>query len=131
MTQTLSRRKMLKKVALSFSIPTAFLWYFGTQRKTLSGKKNKIIIPKDLPNDITFIDNVIIKKDLNGLSVFSSKCTHLGCKINSTVDDKLVCPCHGSKFNLDGVPENGPATKPLAKLEIVKDKSTGDLVVYV
>ena len=65
-----------------------------------------------------------------GVKIFSSKCTHLGCKINSSIDSKLVCPCHGSKFNFNGIPENGPATEPLTKLELVKDKS-GELVVYV
>jgi cytochrome b6-f complex iron-sulfur subunit len=42
------------------------------------------------------------------------KCTHKGCDVK--YDDKstmFVCPCHDSKFDLNGVPKSGPAKKPL------------------
>ena len=127
----ISRRNLFKKLALSFSIPTAFLWYFGTKRKIATANKTRVVIPNNLPNGISFLDNAIIRKENKNITAFSSKCTHLGCKINNTADDKLVCPCHGSKFNFDGIPQNGPATTPLNKFEIEKDKSTGELVIYV
>lgn len=44
---------------------------------------------------------------------FSSTCTHAGCAVNEVVDGTINCPCHGSKFNLDGSVAKGPATKPL------------------
>jgi Rieske Fe-S protein len=44
---------------------------------------------------------------------FSSTCTHAGCALNEVVDGTINCPCHGSKFNLDGSVANGPATTPL------------------
>lgn len=44
---------------------------------------------------------------------FSSTCTHAGCTLNEVADGTINCPCHGSKFNLDGSVANGPATKPL------------------
>lgn len=44
---------------------------------------------------------------------FSATCTHAGCTLNEVIDGTIVCPCHGSKFNLDGSVANGPATKPL------------------
>ena len=129
--EKISRRKMFKQLAFSFTIPTSLLWYFGTKRKIETARKQRVVIPNNLSDGISFIDNIIINKTPNNITTCSSKCTHLGCKINSTVNDKLVCPCHGSKFNFDGIPQNGPATVPLNKLEIIKDKSTGELVVYV
>jgi Rieske Fe-S protein len=44
---------------------------------------------------------------------FSSTCTHAGCTLNEVADGTINCPCHGSKFNLDGSVAHGPATKPL------------------
>jgi len=127
----ISRRKLFKQLALSFTIPTSLLWYFGTKRKMDTAKKERIEIPNNLPDGISFVKNSIIHKSSNNIHAFSSKCTHLGCKINNVENDMLVCPCHGSKFNLDGIPQNGPATKPLDELEIIKEKATGDLVIYV
>ena len=127
----ISRRKMFKQLVFSFTIPTSILWYFGTKRKIERGGKQRIVIPNNLPVGISFIDNSIINKSANNIKAFSTKCTHLGCKIKNVENDQLVCPCHGSKFNLNGIPKNGPATKPLKELEIRKEKSTGELVIYV
>jgi Rieske Fe-S protein len=44
---------------------------------------------------------------------FSAKCTHAGCTLNKVADGTIDCPCHGSKFHLDGSVAHGPATKPL------------------
>jgi Rieske Fe-S protein len=44
---------------------------------------------------------------------FSATCTHAGCTVSEVADGTINCPCHGSKFNLDGSVANGPATKPL------------------
>ncbi|MFE3192593.1 Rieske 2Fe-2S domain-containing protein [Nocardia sp. NPDC059240] len=45
-----------------------------------------------------------------GLSVI---CTHLGCAVNDISGGTINCPCHGSKFNLDGSVAAGPASRPL------------------
>ena len=45
---------------------------------------------------------------------FSAKCTHKGCTVNKVADGTIDCPCHGSKYNLDGTVASGPATEPLA-----------------
>lgn len=131
MTKLISRRKLFKQLSLFITIPISLLWYSGSKKLVATSKKRKVVIPKDLAEGITFLDNVIIKKDSKSIVAFSSKCTHLGCKINSIVEDKLVCPCHGSHFNFDGIPESGPATKSLQSLNIETDITSGDMVLYV
>ena len=59
-------------------------------------------------------------RDLDGvLTLVQPRCTHLGCTV--TFNDAEVswdCPCHGSRFDVDGSVLEGPATTPLARIEI-------------
>ena len=44
------------------------------------------------------------------------KCTHNGCTVNkySTTYNGILCPCHGSFYDIDGTVLNGPASRDLA-----------------
>jgi Rieske Fe-S protein len=44
---------------------------------------------------------------------FSTVCPHKGCDVSKVENGTIDCPCHGSKFNLDGAVVHGPADKPL------------------
>ena len=60
------------------------------------------------------VDDVVITQPTAGVfKGFSTVCTHAGCNVSEVTDGKIVCPCHGSKFNLDGSVDHGPAKKPL------------------
>jgi nitrite reductase/ring-hydroxylating ferredoxin subunit len=61
------------------------------------------------------------------LTALESTCTHRGCNVaNGRVVERIViCPCHGSKFDLiTGEVKGGPAVRPLKKhnVKIVKDE---------
>jgi Rieske Fe-S protein len=59
----------------------------------------------------------------------SAVCTHLGCITRYLSDEKAIaCPCHGSRFDLEGNVVHGPAPRPLPWLEVTAD-ATGNLVV--
>jgi Rieske Fe-S protein len=61
------------------------------------------------------VDKVVVTQPTAGVfKGFSAICTHAGCTVNKVTDGTIDCPCHGSKYNLDGSVANGPATKPLA-----------------
>ena len=53
---------------------------------------------------------------------FTAVCTHQGCLVESSTEGDIPCPCHASKFSLeDGSPQSGPASSPLAAVEITVD----------
>jgi len=46
-------------------------------------------------------------------------CTHLGCVTRYLPDRQMIaCPCHGSRFGLDGAVLAGPAPQPLPTYQI-------------
>src|SRR6478736_8779825 len=38
-------------------------------------------------------------------------CTHTGCIVDKVVDGLIECPCHGSRYRLDGTVAHGPAPR--------------------
>lgn len=74
------------------------------------------------PGDLAFGGYVV--KTGGKISVFAQNCSHLGCTINYVEagsaadhpDTTFDCPCHGSRFHIDGTVLHGPAAYPLAHL---------------
>jgi nitrite reductase/ring-hydroxylating ferredoxin subunit len=51
----------------------------------------------------------------DGLHVVDATCTHMGCTVEwNAAERSWDCPCHGSRFTIDGKVLNGPATEALA-----------------
>lgn len=46
-----------------------------------------------------------------------ARCTHSGCQPDA-VSGRLVCPCHGSEFTLDGRVLEGPAREDLRRFDV-------------
>ena len=73
------------------------------------------------------VDKVVVTQPTAGVfKGFSSTCTHKGCTVDKIADGTIDCPCHGSKFNLDGSVAKGPAQKPLEVKAIAVE---GDSIV--
>ncbi len=69
-----------------------------------------------------------ISRSETGFTALSLVCTHLGC----TVEEQgggWKCPCHGSRFTLDGRLVRGPAAQSLRSLR-TEVASDGNLHVY-
>ncbi|WP_405676022.1 FAD-dependent oxidoreductase [Streptomyces sp. NBC_01511] len=49
----------------------------------------------------------------------SARCTHLGCLVAfNDAETVWECPCHGSRFDVDGAVRQGPAVHPLEKRDL-------------
>jgi cytochrome b6-f complex iron-sulfur subunit len=64
-----------------------------------------------------------------GVYALSAVCTHLGCITRFRSDERVIaCPCHGSRFDLEGNVVHGPAPRSLPWLDVTQD-AAGNLVV--
>lgn len=60
------------------------------------------------------VDGTVVTQPTAGVfKGFSTVCPHKGCDVSKVENGTIDCPCHGSKFNLDGAVVQGPANKPL------------------
>lgn len=60
------------------------------------------------------VDGILITQPSPGMfKGFVARCTHAGCAV-AVKNGGIECPCHGSRFTLDGEVERGPAVEPLA-----------------
>jgi glycine/D-amino acid oxidase-like deaminating enzyme/nitrite reductase/ring-hydroxylating ferredoxin subunit len=71
-------------------------------------------------------NNVAAFRDEEGaLHACSAVCTHMGCLVGWNETDRTWdCPCHGSRFALDGSVLHGPAVSPLAPADISAEAET-------
>jgi Rieske Fe-S protein len=124
-----NRRYFIKSTIAAIAIGTVALWdkMIVTQKKI--DAKNKVDLLFETNKQISFQDNFIIINNKGEISVLSSRCTHLGCKINESSNNQLICPCHGSTFDLSGNSTKGPATKPLKKMDFEFDNVTNRITV--
>ncbi|MBV9320799.1 MAG: Rieske (2Fe-2S) protein [Mycobacterium sp.] len=63
-------------------------------------------------------DVVVTQPSAGVFKGLSSTCTHAGCTVSEVAGGTINCPCHGSKFHLDGSVAEGPASSPLPAVAI-------------
>ncbi|HZK01427.1 MAG TPA: FAD-dependent oxidoreductase [Anaerovoracaceae bacterium] len=55
----------------------------------------------------------VFRDENNKLHIVPTKCSHMGCQLSWNPEEKSWdCPCHGSRFDIDGNVISGPAIKP-------------------
>ncbi len=94
----------------------------------LLAAQKKIVLP--LTNNIvSFYRDFLVIDQKQSIKVLSSHCTHLDCIINKVENGRLICPCHGSEFDLNGNAVKGPAYKPLLSYPFEEDKNDRQIIV--
>ncbi|MEI7990377.1 MAG: Rieske (2Fe-2S) protein [Chloroflexota bacterium] len=63
---------------------------------------------------------IFFTHEADGFHALSLSCSHLGCIVELTADG-FRCPCHGSRYDLQGDVKNGPSEKPLQTLRVEED----------
>ena len=64
----------------------------------------------------------VYRDESSALHVRSAFCTHLGCVVAwNSAEKSWDCPCHGSRFGIDGEVLHGPAASPL-EAQAVSDR---------
>ena len=59
---------------------------------------------------------VFLIRTKDEVTALSSTCTHLGCRVSWDAEAALLkCPCHGGRFDRNGVVKAGPPPAPLAR----------------
>lgn len=59
------------------------------------------------------LELVVTQPEAGRFTGLSAVCTHTGCIVNRAEGATLVCPCHGSRYGLDGAVQAGPAPRAL------------------
>lgn len=72
-------------------------------------------------------ERVAAFRDEDGhLHLCSPVCTHMGCQVHfNSAERSWDCPCHGSRFGIDGEILHAPAVKPLEKKSAIRKKAEG------
>jgi Rieske Fe-S protein len=98
---------------------------------TASGSAGGLGSTADIPvgGGKIFADRkVVVTQPTAGTFVgLSAVCTHKGCVVNKVADGTIDCPCHGSKFHLDGTVANGPAQAPLPTMPVTVEGTSINL----
>jgi Rieske Fe-S protein len=78
----------------------------------------KTVKAADIPvgGGVIYADAVVVvtQPQAGSFKAFSAMCMHLGCVVNQVDHGRIICPCHGSEYNIaDGSVYQGPSTTPL------------------
>ncbi|MBN2637619.1 MAG: Rieske (2Fe-2S) protein [Bacteroidales bacterium] len=112
-----TRRNFLKIAGGLIGLSAVGMWAELTKNQIDLLNKKTVTFPFNPNREISFTDEFIIKNSEGKVITYSAHCTHMGCIINKEINGKLICPCHGSEYNLNGIPVKGPAYKPLEKFK--------------
>lgn len=64
---------------------------------------------------------IVIRVADRDYRAFTNVCTHSGCGISLFQAPRMICQCHGSEYDVEGINVAGPAPLPLTRYPAVLD----------
>lgn len=95
---------------------------------SLAADGESMVTPSNGPDGASIL---IVRRSAEEYVALSMQCTHEGCPINPPVRGVIMCPCHGSQFDLNGQVRRGPAQYPLGRYESVYHPANKTLTVIL
>ena len=133
----MERREFILKTSMSCAALTGLSFLFTECKTTstihetyneisfptsyLKGKNNLLVTSTKRQEKI-----LVVKHPDGTYHALEMKCTHKGAGLEQK-GDQLVCPSHGSMFDMEGNVVKSPAAKPLKKFSVTEKGS--DLVI--
>ncbi len=90
-----------------------------TKLKKVSLKKSEI--PAGAAQELAVNNTpvLVINRPGAGFIALSRVCTHLGCLVDfNKAQNRIICPCHGAVFDLEGKVLSGPPPRPLPRIPL-------------
>lgn len=112
------RRHFIAALA-AFVASLAGVWRFLVPRRTGTGERFTVAVAAIPPRGALVYRErqVAVMRDGGEIYALNLVCTHLGCTVTVTPAE-IVCPCHGSRFDLKGNVLKGPADRPLSRYRV-------------
>ena len=141
-TPQVSRRRFISDAWQAVSWGTAGLITLGIAGvlRHVTGRTVDIHLTPDIIEragceDGVEVGGIFVRQTDGTPSALGLRCTHLGCRTRRDAVDHessrgdfgaigrggFACPCHGSRFDRDGIVVRGPATAPLARVPVRRD----------
>ena len=116
-----TRRDALRALILSVAGVTGLVRFLSPAPGNWQRTGGVLSVPEsEVPMDGALVlpeARCAIVRDGSGWRAFDLTCTHLGCTVTAS-DAGFSCPCHGSRFDTAGGVLQGPAVRPLRRLDV-------------
>lgn len=127
----MDRRKFLRMMSLFGFGALTYAVYKNLSFYSKPPGKRIILTKEELAKSLVFKDEVIVVRKGDRIKVFSRRCPHLGCFLSyDSYTEEIVCPCHKSKFTLEGKYITGPAKKDLIEFSFNEKKEGLEVEVF-
>ena len=126
-----NRRYFIKSAVVGIVVGVVFLWDKMIIKQKMISSRKSVSIQFEPNKEVSFQDDFIVINKDGKTKVLSSKCTHLGCKIVEFTNNQLLCPCHGSTFDLNGNATKGPAIIQLENMRFEINELNNKITITI